>query len=228
MGHLGVVPRPDVGLGRVVGPEFRAILDRVKEQLGHAGPQRIQPFGQGAARAAPQVDHVVVVAQAHEQRMGAGNELHRPHVRVQERDVDAPDQRLHDLCAPLGLDVGEVGAVPHLGGRARHEAFPVMQGGGSRERAPAVAGILAGERQVNADPAGGRPPHGVQRPGAGDHERGAGGDASVHDVMDRPVGCGAGPQVVAVDDQQLRVGRVPQAFGEARHRPNLPSPSARA
>ena len=55
---------------------------------------------------------------------------------------------------------------------------------------------------------------GVARPRARDHQRRAGREALPERVVHRDVGRAGGAEVVAVDDEELRVGRVTEALGQ--------------
>jgi hypothetical protein len=71
--------------------------------------------------------------------------------------------------------------------------------------------------QVYSDvltPVSGRRPPG---PRAGHHEAGAGGQTVPQGLIDTDVGGVAEAEIVAVEDQELGVGPVSQAFGERRH-----------
>ena len=141
-------------------------------------------------------------------------QLQRAHVAVEVADVEAPEDRPLHLGTELPAYLVQVGVVPHIGDRAGEAAIAVEQGGSVGDRAPSVRVVLGVEGEVHPDVlasvAGGR----VACPRTRHHERGAGGDAVAKGGIDAHVGGMAGPEVVAVDDQQAIVRPVSQPLGE--------------
>src|SRR3546814_4737954 len=90
--------------------------------------------------------------------------------------VESPEDGPLDLCSQLASRLVEVGVVPQVAERAGEAAVTVEQRRSVGDRAPPVGVVLGVEGEVDPDvfaPVAGRR---VPRPGAGDHERGAGGD----------------------------------------------------
>jgi hypothetical protein len=135
-------------------------------------------------------------------------------VAVEVAHVEPPEDRPLHLGPELPAHLVEVGVVPHVGDRAREAAVAVEEGGSVGDRAPPVALVLGVEGEVHADVLAAVPGRRVPRPRAGHHQRGAGGDAVAQGLVGADVGGVAGPEVVAVDDEQAIVGAVAQALGE--------------
>ncbi|HEX7166677.1 MAG TPA: ChbG/HpnK family deacetylase, partial [Acidimicrobiales bacterium] len=104
-------------------------------------------------------------------------QLEGGHVGVEVADVEAPVDGPLDLGPALAADLVEVGVVPEVGGRAGEAAVAVEQRGGLGDGAPAVEVVLGVEGEVHADVLAAVAGGGVARPGAGDHEAGAGAGA---------------------------------------------------
>src|SRR3546814_15112432 len=89
--------------------------------------------------------------------------------------VESPEDGPLDLCSQLASRLVEVGVDPQVAERAGEAAVTVEQRRSVGDRAPPVGVVLGVEGEVDPDvfaPVAGRR---VPRPGAGDHERGAGG-----------------------------------------------------
>ena len=204
---LDRAPRADARVHEVVG-EHDAFL--VGESPVRKADQSLAARA-GHAQRQPEVDGELEVDVEE-----LGPQLHRPHVRVDVRHVEAPVDRPLELGPALLAHLVEVGVVPHVLDRAREAAVAVEQAGGVGDRAPAVRVPLRVEREVHADVLAAVHRGRVARPRARHHQRRAGRHAVAQRFVDRDVRRTRRPEVVAVDDQQLRVGRVPEPFREAR------------
>ena len=146
-----------------------------------------------------------------------GPELHRAEVAGEVAHVEAPHDGPLDLGPALPPHLLEVGVLPGVLDRAREAAVAVEQARRMGERPPAVGVELGVEGEVHADVltpvAGG----GVARPRARDHQRRARRQAVAQRVVGGDVAGVGQAEVVARDDQQLGVGRVPEPLGERGH-----------
>ena len=136
---------------------------------------------------------------------------------VEVADVESPQDGPLDLGPAFAADLVEIGVVPDVGHGAGEPAVAVQKRGGVGDGTPPVEIVLGIHRQVHTDVLAPVARGGTPGPGARDHQAGAGGQPMAQSVVDPDVGGVTEAQIVAVQDQKLGVGRVPQAFGERRH-----------
>src|SRR3546814_19444586 len=128
--------------------------------------------------------------------------------------VESPEDGPLDLCSQLASRLVEVGVDPQVAERAGEAAVTVEQRRSVGDRAPPVGVVLGVEGEVDPDvfaPVAGRR---VPSPGAGDHERGAGGDPAAQGPVGAEVGGVARAEVVEVDTKEERLGAGTTALGE--------------
>ena len=211
--------RSDAGVHEMVGVHdafvSRELPVRETDQTLGARP--------GHAQREPAVDcHLEV----HVEELGA--QLQRPHVRVEVRDVEAPIDRPFDLGPALLPDLVEVGVVPDVLDRAREPAVAVEEARRVRDRTPAVRLPFGVQGEMYADVLA--PVHrgGVPRPRTRHHERRARGQPVAQRFVDRDVCRARRPEIVAVDDHQLGVGRVSQSLRKCRRGQGISRSSSRS
>ncbi|HXQ11816.1 MAG TPA: hypothetical protein VN805_12545 [Caulobacteraceae bacterium] len=66
-------------------------------------------------------------------------------------DVDAPGERLVDLRPALGPRLLDGGVGVDLAGGGGHEALRIVQRAAASQRAPPVAWVFSGQREMDAD-----------------------------------------------------------------------------
>ena len=137
-------------------------------------------------------------------------------MRVEVADVEAPVDRPLDLGPALAPHLVEVGVVPHVVDRAREAAVAVEEGRRMRDRAPAVEVVLRVQREVHADVLAPIARRRLAGPRARHHQRRARRRPVAQRLVDAHVGGVAGAEVVAVQDDQARVGVVPERLRQRR------------
>jgi hypothetical protein len=138
-------------------------------------------------------------------------------VGVEVADVEAPQDGPLDLGPAFPPDLVEIGVVPDVGHRPGKAAVTVEKRRGLGDRTPPVEVVLGVHGELDAHvlaPVAGRRPPG---PGTGHHEAGARGQPVAQGLVDTDVGGVAEAEIVAVEDQELGVGAVSEAFSERRH-----------
>ena len=145
-------------------------------------------------------------------------QLHGAHVAVEVAHVEAPHDRPLDLGAAFPPHLVEVGVVPHVLDGAGEPAVAVEQARRVGDGAPAVGLPLRVQREVHADVL--TPVHRrrVACPRAGHHQRRARPQPRPQRLVHRHVRRPRRPEVVTVDDEHLRVRRVPEPLHQLRHR----------
>ena len=117
-----------------------------------------------------------------------GPQLHRPEVRGEVGDVEAPQDGPLDLGPALAAHLVEVGVLPEVVDGAREAAVAVEQRRRVGDRSPAVQLVLGVEREVHADVLAPVLRRRLAGPRGRHHERRARGDAVAQRVVHPDVG----------------------------------------
>ena len=152
-----------------------------------------------------------------------GPQLHRPEMRREMGDVEAPQDRSLDLDAALAPDLVEIGVVPEVVDGAGEPALAVEQRGGVGDGSPAVQLVLGVEREMHADVLAPVLGGGFAGPRGRDHERGARGHSLAERVVDADVGGMARAEIVAADDQHAVVRPIAEPLGQSCHGRKIPA-----
>ena len=147
----------------------------------------------------------------------SGLQLHRPEMRREMGDVEAPQDRSLDLDAALAPDLVEIRVLPEVVDAPREPALAVEERGSVGDGSPAVQLVLGVERQVHPDVLAAVLGGGFARPRGRDHERRTRGHSLAERVVDADVGGMARAEIVAADDQDAVVRPIAEPLGQSCH-----------
>jgi hypothetical protein len=183
---------------------------------GELAERESGPLGRDRRRESDRQRIVDGEVEVHVEELGPQRD--RGEVRCEVGDVDAPSQGPVDLGLQLATHLGQVGVLPQVVERAWEAPFARLQRWCVGDRTPAVRGVLGVEGEVDTDVVVGLVLEGgMAGPRCRDHQRRAGGDAVAQRFVHADVGRVARAEVVARDDDELRVDGVSEPFGEGDH-----------
>lgn len=143
----------------------------------------------------------------------------RSHVAVEMRGLDAGGLGFVHLRAELGFHVRHLRVLVHIFGKERQVAIPIDKAGMrlSRYRTPPVRCPICIEGEMDAEVGVGMalcPSRDLREPGTRHHDAGRGDPVMLEGIFDGVVNGVHHPEIVGMDDQQARIRRIAQAFGD--------------